>query len=98
MIFLQIAGQVGDVVGGLAGRILTGIGGILLVIVIGSVVLGAFFGVRYYRSFNIFVEIQSARSGGLETGIQVADYRDYIVKSIERGGNRLIYDKAKLKK
>ncbi len=97
----QIGGIVGDTVGDLAGRILTGTIGVVVVLIVAGVILGFFFWVRDRRKYNILVEIQSARSEGVtpQDVVQLSDkdYLGYVNRALQEGNFKLIYDKAALK-
>lgn len=97
----QIGGAVGDTIGNLAGRILTGTVGVLIVLLVAGVILGFFFWVRDRRKYNIMVEIQSARSEGVipqeRQGMNDKDYLSYVSKALQAGNYKLIYDRAALK-
>lgn len=101
MIFLQVGGVVGEAAGNIIGNILTGIWGVILALVIGGAILGTFWYVRWLKKFNIQVEIQSSRSGGvvpkeLEDQMSGDEYVSYVEKALKTGAYRLIFDKAAL--
>lgn len=101
-IFYQIDTVIGEQVGNLAGRFLTGAVGILIVVIIVVFIGFVFWWIRWRRSFSIFVEIQSARSGGvvpkeIEGEIKGDEYVKYVTRALQSGNYRLIYDVAALK-